>query len=137
MFSSVQFKTHIGYSFLSSIIMFKVQNTPQIQNKEVHALMLVLVGMVYMYYLNHNRTDVRASASQLDLDRAPYVLYGVNYIDPVSLWRSLCERVVVQVIHINHRQQLPNGGLRRLWPRTSAGRYTSRRHGSTKKQKKT
>ena len=29
----------------------------------------------------------QASDSHLDLMRAPYVLYGVNYIDLVSLWR--------------------------------------------------
>ena len=27
-----------------------------------------------------------ASGSHLDLSRAPYVLYGVKYIDLVSLW---------------------------------------------------
>ena len=30
-------------------------------------------------------TGMSASGSHLDLDRAPYVLYGVKYIDPVSL----------------------------------------------------
>ena len=27
-----------------------------------------------------------ARQSHLDLGRAPYVLYGIKYIDPVSLW---------------------------------------------------
>ena len=31
------------------------------------------------------RAQTAASASQLDLGRAPYALHGVKYIDPVSL----------------------------------------------------
>ena len=30
--------------------------------------------------------EIMASVSHLDLGRAPYVLYGVKYIDLVSLW---------------------------------------------------
>ena len=53
----------------------------QVSSRGVGAMEMVAMDMKVRGMDN----DQTASASHLDLDRAPYVLYGVKYIDLVSL----------------------------------------------------
>ena len=83
------------------------QNTSRIQNKGVYATLCFQsldrtariaikqgqsamdvsnrLNKEYMEMVDAEREQSQASDSHLDLDRAPYVLYGVKYIDLVSL----------------------------------------------------
>ena len=56
------------------------KTTSRIQNKEVYATLCLQATKLA------KKQRERASGAHLDLSRAPYDLYGVKYIDLVSLW---------------------------------------------------
>ena len=68
-------------------------------------------------YTIENENGTTASGAHLDLDRAPYALYGVKYIDLVSLDLDraryvLCRVNYMRLVSLNWERERGNGE----WP---------------------